>query len=317
VLASGATLFLGAVLPWTTFDAHLVDGSEGRRDFSGWSLAVDCAAHSFPGQCVFEDPAIGSELVPVTIATGEWAMLSGLLLGVVGVLALVARSGRRPTWLLASGWCIALAASGCAAGTLAEFIGASGSNGGGGDPSVGVGLVIAAIAPSVAMLGLVLLQVSGRDPRNRELTGRRERRTGMRTRARSSRPRPLGRRSVAGVACLGLAVTLCSCSNGESTRSAARPRGTLSGRLVAQHGAGLVIVGEGPVAGTVEVRSGSGRPIATVQSPTRGFSVRLPVGTYTVSASIADGSCTEQAATVTSAQRSSIALACQDGYSTF
>jgi cytochrome bd-type quinol oxidase subunit 2 len=103
---------------------------------------------------VVQDSAISSEFVPVTVVTGEWALLLGPLLAVVGVLILLARSEQRAKKLLICGWVVAFAALACAAVTLAFLIRASGANGEGWDPGVEAGLVLAAISPAVAILGL-------------------------------------------------------------------------------------------------------------------------------------------------------------------
>lgn len=151
-------LVLASFLPWMTFDGYYVDGVQGRRTFSGPELATECTSRRFPSQCVVEDQAISSEFVPDTIVTGAWALVLGIVLVVIGVLATRAQRGRiRGGPVVVAGWLAALSAISFAIWTLAEFTG--GSNGVGSGPEFGSGVIVAAVSPALAIVGLAVLQV--------------------------------------------------------------------------------------------------------------------------------------------------------------
>jgi len=67
--------------------------------------------------------------------------------------------------------------------------------------------------------------------------------------------------------------------------------GAVSGHLVAEHGAGVVSRGRGPVAGTVLIEGPDGKGRSISAAPDGRFNLRLPAGRYSLTASIRDGTC--------------------------
>ena len=95
-----------------------------------------------------------------------------------------------------------------------------------------------------------------------------------------------------------------------------RLSGVVSGQLDAVHGAGVVARGHGRVPGVVEVRTMAGQLVTTVRAAPSGFRVRVPPGSYQVSASINDGGCIPADVVVTRSAESPVTLACKGGLST-
>ena len=155
-------------LPWTSLPAQYVDGGQGIQSFSGWDLITDCAHRSFPGQCVVEDRSPSPEFIADHVVAGDWALVTGAFLIIIGLMIVPMRS--RDRWsrvLIAAGWAVALAAMACGIATLVEFIGQPNGPPG---PSIEIGVWIALASPVVALVGIAVVQTT----RAREVAARSE-----------------------------------------------------------------------------------------------------------------------------------------------
>jgi hypothetical protein len=156
VVGSGCVLLAATFLPWTSLPAAYVDGGQGVRRYSGWDLITDCAHRSFPGACVVEDRSPSPEFIPDRVIAGDWALVAGSALIVIGVLIVPLRS--RDRWsrvLIVSGWVVGLAALACGVVTIVEFIGQRNSASG---PPIEIGAWVALVSPVVALVGLAVVQ---------------------------------------------------------------------------------------------------------------------------------------------------------------
>jgi hypothetical protein len=157
VVLSGCVLFVATFLPWTSFNALYVNGGQGVRSFSGWDLTTDCTTRAFPGQCVFEEHSLSPEFVPLRVVAGDWALLIGASLTIIGLLVFRQRPGRLFGVLLALGWIVALAGLGCGIVTILDFI--KRPNGPEGT-TIEIGAAIAAVSPAVALVGMAVVQTA-------------------------------------------------------------------------------------------------------------------------------------------------------------
>jgi hypothetical protein len=164
VALAGALLLGATFLPWIETPELYVDGGEGTSTFSGWELTTDCRHGEFPGRCVLEDPSISPEFVPHTVATGEWSLLLGSVLIVIGAVLFAMRTrGRAFQAVLAGAWVITALAFVGAIWTFVLL--AAESNGD--PPALQVGIVVAALAPLLAVAGLTTAQVTSATARAR------------------------------------------------------------------------------------------------------------------------------------------------------
>jgi hypothetical protein len=158
VVLAGCVLFAATFLPWTTFFAEYVDGSDGTRSFSGWDLITDCASRSFPGECVFEDQHSSGEFVPERVVAGDWALAAGVSFVVIGMTLLAVKSrGRLSGVLITIGWLVALAALACGIAMIVLFVDI---HNGPDVRSIESGAAIAATCPVVAFVGLAVAQTA-------------------------------------------------------------------------------------------------------------------------------------------------------------
>jgi hypothetical protein len=81
------------------------------------------------------------------------------------------------------------------------------------------------------------------------------------------------------------------------------------------HGRGLVVIGHGPVTGTL-VLTGAQQRTVRVTDAAHGFTLALTPGTYTLSARIKDGNCVARPITISAATAVTANLRCEDGIST-
>jgi hypothetical protein len=94
------------------------------------------------------------------------------------------------------------------------------------------------------------------------------------------------------------------------------PPGAIRVRLVAKHGAGLLVRGSGPVPGTVTVTDADGTQLWNPTVTTAGINLGgFAAGLYRVAATITNGICTPATVTVTPNMTTQLQMACRDGLS--
>jgi hypothetical protein len=124
------------------------------------------------------------------------------------------------------------------------------------------------------------------------------------------------RHRLARLALLTVTALVVLSATGTAAQSSVARSGVLSVKLVADHIAGPVVRGKGPVDGVVEVRRASGDLVTTVRTTREGFSRRVASGRYLISAMVADGTCRSSSARVKRSRTTHVTLACRDGLST-
>ena len=88
--------------------------------------------------------------------------------------------------------------------------------------------------------------------------------------------------------------------------TAAHELGVVSGRVIAEHGAGPVSLGRGPVAATVLVDAADGNR-RSITAPADGlFSLRVPAGRCVLGALISDGTCRRVTTTISEIGRAHV-----------
>jgi hypothetical protein len=133
-------------------------------------------------------------------------------------------------------------------------------------------------------------------------------------------------RRVASIAGLTVALMLTACTNTahnpvvpslptDASPASPTAEATVSGVLMTAHGRGLIVIGHGPVTGTVLV-AGARRQTVPVTDAGHGFRLALAPGTYLLNAQIKDGICVARSITITTTAPVTANLSCDDGIST-
>ncbi len=104
-----------------------------------------------------------------------------------------------------------------------------------------------------------------------------------------------------------LAYSVSACGTARASESDVKPTGTLHGSLVTS--GGPAPGGEGPAAGTVTVTRAT-TTVTVVQVQNGSFSVDLPAGTYTLSATHGGAPCTSADVTITTGAISTTRVVC-------